>query len=103
MRVSASSVISSVAETSATPARCRRDGEFIRESVPFGVRTFGWRSALQPAFVAASVGWAGLLLLAPLVASRPHASQAGTALVLAVYGVGSLLCHQLPDRSYRVW
>jgi hypothetical protein len=73
------------------------------ESVPFSVRTFGWRSALRPAFVAASAAWAVLLLLAPFVASRPHASQAGTALVVAAYGIGSLLCHQLPERSYRVW
>jgi hypothetical protein len=67
------------------------------------VRAFGWRSTLQPAFVAASVTWAALLLLTPWVASRPHASDGAAALVLAVYGIGSLLCHQLPARSYRVW
>jgi len=67
------------------------------------VRAIGWRSAVQPAFVAASVAWAALLLLAPLVASRPRASEGGAALVLAVYGIGSLLCHQLPARSYRIW
>jgi hypothetical protein len=67
------------------------------------VRRFGWRFTLQPAFVAASVAWAALLLLTPLVASRPRASDGAAALVLAVYGIGSLLCHQLPARSYRVW
>jgi len=67
------------------------------------VRAFGWRSTLQPAFVAASVAWAALLLLTPWVASRPHASDGAAALVLAVYGIGSLLCHQLPARSYRIW
>jgi hypothetical protein len=67
------------------------------------VRAFGWRSTLQPAFVAASVAWAALLLLAPLVASRPRPSDGAAVLVLAVYGIGSLLCHQLPARSYRVW
>jgi len=75
----------------------------MRESVPFGVGKPRWRSALQPAFVAASVAWAALLLLAPFAASRPHASEVGTALVVLVYGVGSLLCHQLPERSYRAW
>ena len=49
------------------------------------------------------MAWAALLLLAPLVASRPRASEGGAALVLAVYGIGSLLCHQLPARSYRIW
>jgi hypothetical protein len=75
----------------------------MRESVPFGVRTFGWRSALRSAFVAASAAWAALLLVAPWVASRPHATQAGTALVVAVYAVATQLCHQLPERSYRIW
>jgi hypothetical protein len=67
------------------------------------VRAFRWRSTLQPAFVAATVAWAALLLLAPFVASRPRASDGAAALVLAVYGIGSLLCHQLPARSYRLW
>jgi hypothetical protein len=44
-----------------------------------------------------------MLLLAPYVASRPHASPAGTAFVLAVYGIGGLICHQLPERSYHLW
>ncbi len=44
-----------------------------------------------------------MLPLAPYVASRPHASPAGTAFVVAVYGIGSLICHQLPERSYRLW
>ncbi len=39
MRVSASSVISSVADTSATPARCRPMREGMRESVPFALMT----------------------------------------------------------------
>ena len=60
-------------------------------------------AALRAAFVAASVAWAVMLPLAPYVASRPHASPAGTALVVAVYGIGSLICHQLPERSYRLW
>jgi len=67
------------------------------------VRAYGWRSTLQPAFVAASVAWATLLLLTPWVASRPRASEGAAALVVAVYGIGSLLCHQLPARSYHVW
>jgi hypothetical protein len=60
-------------------------------------------SALRPAFVAAAVAWALLLPLAPWVASRPHASTEGAAFVIAVYGIGSLICHQLPERSYHVW
>ena len=47
--------------------------------------------------------WAALLLLTPWVASRLRASEGAAALVLGVYGIGSLVCHQLPARSYRVW
>ena len=55
-------------------------------------------SRLRVAFVAAAVTWALLLLLAPFLASRPHASAFGTGLVIAVYAVGSVVCHQLPAR-----
>jgi predicted membrane protein DUF2085 len=58
---------------------------------------------LRRAFVAASLTWMALLVVAPFLASRPHASALGTALVVAVYGAGSLVCHQLPARSYRLW
>jgi hypothetical protein len=71
----------------------------MRESVPSGVLT----TVLRPAFIAASVAWALLLPLVPFVASRPHATPIGTALVIAVYAVGSAICHQLPDRSYHLW
>jgi hypothetical protein len=66
------------------------------------MRTLAWRSALRPAFAAASVAWAALLLLAPVIASQPRASQNGARFVVAVYGIASLLCHQLPERSFRV-
>ena len=75
----------------------------MSESVPFDVRRPRSVSALRAAFVAASVAWAVMLPLAPYVASRPHASPAGTAFVVAVYGIGGLICHQLPERSYRLW
>ena len=58
---------------------------------------------LRPAFVAASVVWALLLGLVPFLASRPHATPSGTALLVAVYAIGAAICHQLPERSYRLW
>jgi uncharacterized membrane protein len=58
---------------------------------------------LRRAFVAASLVWAPLLVVVPFLASRSHASSLATATVVAVYGMGSLVCHQLPERSYRLW
>jgi hypothetical protein len=71
----------------------------MRESVPSGVLT----ALLRPAFVAATVMWALLLPLVPLVASRQHATPIGAALLIAVYAIGSAICHQLPERSYHLW
>ena len=58
---------------------------------------------LGTVFIAASVVWAVLLIAAPWLASRAHASQASSLLILGVYGIGSLVCHQLPERSYQLW
>ena len=61
------------------------------------------KAALRPAFVAATVVWALLLALVPFLAGRPHATTIGAALILAVYAVGSVICHQLPERSFHLW
>jgi hypothetical protein len=58
---------------------------------------------LRDAFVAASVAWVLLLVVAPYLASRAHASTSSSALLFVVYGLGSLVCHQLPERSYHLW
>jgi uncharacterized membrane protein len=71
----------------------------MRESVPSGVR----RSWLRVGFVAAAVAWAAMLPLVPFLASRAHASALATWLVVMVYAMGSMVCHQLPDRSYHLW
>src|SRR5260221_7558518 len=100
IRVSASSVIRSAAETRATPARRRPIGDGMRGSVPFDGRMSVF---LRRAFVAASIAWAMLLVAVPFVASGAHLSSIAAATVLAVYGIRSLVCHQLPQRSYRLW
>jgi uncharacterized membrane protein len=81
--------------------------EGMRESVPSGVLTTSTAQRtpilLHRAFIAATMAWAVLLLLAPFLASRSHASSLGTALVVAAYAVGSIVCHQLPERSFHLW
>jgi len=58
---------------------------------------------LRAAFVAASIAWAVLLVAVPFAASQPHVSTMAAALIAGVYAVGSLVCHQLPERSYHLW
>lgn len=65
-----------------------------------------WRpaaSSLRAAFIAASIAWAVLLVAAPWLASRAHASPLASLLIVGVYSIGSLVCHQLPERSYHLW
>jgi hypothetical protein len=58
---------------------------------------------LRAAFVGASIAWAALLVAVPFAASQPHVSAMAAALIAGVYAVGSLVCHQLPERSYHLW
>jgi hypothetical protein len=49
---------------------------------------------------AAALGWAAALPLAALAAGGPAGGAAGDAFAVAVYGLGSALCHQRPERSF---
>ena len=65
-----------------------------------------WRPAaslLRTGFIAASAAWAVLLVAAPFLASRAHASSLAAAVIVGVYGIGAFVCHQLPARSLHVW
>jgi uncharacterized membrane protein len=54
-------------------------------------------------FAGASLAWAAVLPLAPFAASRPGASSVVYLLTFAVYAVGSVICHQRPERSFFLW
>jgi hypothetical protein len=58
---------------------------------------------LRRAFVVTAVAWAIALPVAAWIASRPHASGVLSAMTIAIYGIGSIVCHQLPGRSFRLW
>ena len=57
---------------------------------------------LRKAFRAVAVSWALTLWLVPLTVSRPSAATFGVGypFALLMYGVGSLVCHQRPERSF---
>ena len=59
--------------------------------------------SLHRAFIGASIAWAAALPLATLGASRPHHGSPVYLFTLAVYGIGSAVCHQLPARSFHLW
>src|SRR5215472_9670665 len=97
MRVSASSVMSNVADVRATPAR----------------RRFIWSESLllypsrlvlvRRVFLVLSTLWAASIPLAALVASRSGGSSISYGFALSVYAIGHVVCHQLPARSFHLW
>jgi len=61
------------------------------------IRTF------RRAFVGASVAWFVALQLATFASSRPYPPAPVYLLSFGTYLVGSLLCHQRPERSFFLW
>ena len=57
----------------------------------------------RDALAGASIVWAAALPLATFAASRPVASSVVALLTLAVYAIGSVVCHQRPERSFYLW
>lgn len=60
------------------------------------------RDMLVRTLAIAAIAWAAALPAAAYAASRP-AGAFGYPFALAVYAAGSLLCHQLPARSFALW
>jgi hypothetical protein len=58
---------------------------------------------VRRAFVAASLVWAALLPVVPFAAAHAAPAPAWYALAFAAYGLGSVICHQLPSRSFHLW
>src|SRR5262245_24389943 len=61
------------------------------------------RTAIRPILVALPVAWAMALFVAVFLASRPSSSMPVYVISAAVYQIGSLVCHQLPNRSFHFW
>ncbi len=59
--------------------------------------------ARQSILATAAVLWAGALILAAFIASRPEIGPAAYTLSAAIYGIGALICHQRPERSFHLW
>lgn len=58
---------------------------------------------LRRAFVGASAAWLVALPLATFASSRPYPPAPVYLLSFGAYLVGSLLCHQRPERSFFLW
>jgi uncharacterized membrane protein len=58
---------------------------------------------VRRAFLIAAPVWVAAMPLATYAATREHAPAIANAFALAIYGIGSLVCHQKPERSFHLW
>jgi hypothetical protein len=72
-------------------------------SVPFSVHASRTSLVLRRAFIAASAAWAAALPISVYAATHLPPSLVLAAIVGMVYAVGSVVCHQLPARSFHLW
>ena len=61
------------------------------------------RAWLARGFLGAILMWMLMLLMVPLLLARETGGRAVTTVAAGTYLVGSLICHQRPDRSFRLW
>jgi uncharacterized membrane protein len=54
-------------------------------------------------FAGGSIAWAAALAVATFAAAQPGRGAAAYLSTAAVYAIGSLVCHQLPSRSFFLW
>jgi hypothetical protein len=60
-------------------------------------------AALRRGMVLAEWLWVASLVPAAYAASRAHGGPLSRPFALVAYGIGSVLCHQLPERSFHAW
>ena len=61
------------------------------------------RAWLVRGFLGAILTWMLMLLMVPLLLARDTGGRAVTTAAAGTYLVGSVVCHQRPDRSFRLW
>src|SRR5438067_12965322 len=72
-------------------------------SVPFAAQMLPRAAVLRRAFVLAAVTWTVARPLAAASATAPHPSSMIYLFSFCVYLIGSIVCHQRPERSFHLW
>jgi uncharacterized membrane protein len=55
------------------------------------------------AYLTGAIVWAGVIPLAALAAGSANGASVLYAFAIGVYGIGHVICHQLPVRSFHLW
>ena len=61
------------------------------------------RAWLARGFLVATLAWMLTLVLVPFLLAHETGGRAVLAASAGTYLVGSVICHQRPDRSFRLW
>jgi uncharacterized membrane protein len=59
-------------------------------------------TTVRRVFVPLAIAWAAALVLAPLAIVHGTPGDGGYAFAFLVYAIGSLVCHQIPGRSFHL-
>jgi hypothetical protein len=93
-----------VADVQPTAIKSRRVGvgpvADIRVSVPSDHMA---EVALRRAFVATAAVWLAAIIVATAIAAEPRPTALAYVFSTTIYFIGSLICHQRPERSFHVW
>ena len=61
------------------------------------------RTWLARGFLVATLAWMLMLVMVPFLLAHETGGRTVTAASAGTYLVGSVICHQRPDRSFRLW
>ena len=61
------------------------------------------RAWLARGFLVATLVWMLMLVMVPFLLASKTGGRAATVTSVGTYLVGSAICHQRPDRSFRLW
>jgi len=67
------------------------------------MRSEGLRTLLLALVVVGVVGWATALVAAPYLLTHPEPATSAAFAATGTYLAASLVCHQLPERSFHPW
>jgi hypothetical protein len=61
------------------------------------------RRAWSAAYLAGCATWLAALVASPYILSHPSVPEPALRAAVITYAAGALVCHQRPERSFRVW
>ena len=82
--------------------RRSQSGVILRRRIRVSDKGF-FRGLAEQGFVALTFGWALTLVMVPFLLAHTEEERVLTAVSAGTYIFAGVICHQLPERSFRPW